>query len=87
MFQVHDYVSIKSEAEEIETEPKESEVVVIPSKVAEVVPEEVQTPQTLSVKTETDPEWQHPISLIELRKKLNKTFTNKYQFMQAKTMQ
>lgn len=71
MFQAHGYELIKAEIEEIE------------DKTAEIEPEETQTPRTTAMRTETDSFWQKPISLIELRKKLNKAFTNKCELMAA----
>lgn len=76
-FQVHDYISIESEPEEVEQEAKESQAVAIPCKVAEIVNEEAPPSQHPVVKDEVDSDWQKPISLIALRKKLNKAFTSK----------
>lgn len=81
MFQVHAYVSIESETEEIETEANDCQAVAIPSKAIEVTQEETQTSQPAIVKDEIDSDWQQPISLIALRKKLNKVFTSKYVLM------
>lgn len=77
-FQTHDYVSIESETEENETEAKDAQATAITTKVVEIVQEEAQTSQQAIVKEEIDSDWQQPISLIALRKKLNKVFTFKY---------
>lgn len=77
-FQVHDYVSIEPETEDIEIEAKDSQAVINSSKSTEIVPEEPQASQSTVMKEEIDSDWQQPISLIALRKKLNKVFTNKW---------
>lgn len=76
-FQIHDYVSIESDTEEIETEAKDSQAMAIQYVVTDVIKEEAQTLQQAVEKSEIDSEWQQPISLIALRKKLNKVFTKK----------
>lgn len=77
MFQVHGYVSIESETEETETEAKDCQALAIPCKVTEITQKETQPPQPAKVRDEIDSDWQQPISLIALRKKLNKVFTSK----------
>lgn len=74
---MHDYVSIEPETEDIEIETKDSHAVMVPCKSTEIVPEEPQASQSTVMKEDIDSDWQQPISLIALRKKLNKVFTNK----------